>query len=255
MTSTPPASNNDNDDQRDYQVDSRKEIIALLRSLHESNQLITMIINEGNEVIITAILKVDDESNSLILDCAASESSNQRLVEAKRVYFEAALNKISIQFSTFNLQHVSHQGRPALSCPIPLSLIRLQRRENYRIITPVVTPIYCLMHIPESNGGGSVKLPLVDISCGGVSMLDEKQVLNMEFSTLYTDCQMELPGIGKVSVTLQVRNSQSLTLKNHKISRRIGFQFINLSHSMMSQIQKLITKIERERNARQTGLN
>jgi len=56
-------------------------------------------------------------------------------------------------------------------------------------------------------------------------------------------------------VTLQVRNSQNLLLMNHKTTRRIGFQFIDLGPAVMAQIQKVIIKIERERNSRQSGLN
>jgi len=238
-----------------YQVDSRREIIALLRNLQESNQLITMLINEGSEVIITAILKVDDVKNTLILDSAASESTNQRVVGGKRVFFEAALNKISIKFSSNSLTLSNHMGRASFTCPIPVSMIRLQRRENYRIITPVTNPIYCSISLPEENGGGIARLPLSDISCGGISLLDEKHMLNTEFGTIYTNCKIDLPGLGVVTVNLQVRNSQNFELKNNKASRRIGFQFIDLPNPVMSQIQKLITKIERERNSRQTGLS
>ncbi len=252
MTSTPPVLGTEN--QSPYQVDSRKEIIVLLRSLQETKQLISMVINEGSEVIITALLKIDDDNNLVILDAASSEAANQRLVESPRVYFEAALNRIAIQFSSASIRRCTYLGSPALSCTIPASLIRLQRRENYRINTPVVSPIMCLLHLSEEQGGGTVKLPLADISCGGVAMLDEKHAIDIEFGTLYNECKIDLPGIGLISINLQVRNSQNLILKNQKTSRRVGFQFMDLSKYMMSQIQKLITKIERERNSRQNGM-
>ncbi|PRC90775.1 flagellar brake protein [Solimicrobium silvestre] len=253
MIPTSPVLGTEN--QSPYQVDSRKEIILLLRSLQENKQLINMIIHDGNEVIITAILKVDDDNNNIIFDCASTESANQRLIEAPRVYFEAALNKIGIQFSSSSVSRCNFMGSPSLCCTIPSSLIRLQRREYYRINTPHTHPLICVVNVPEENGGGKINLPLVDISCGGVAMLDDQRVLNVDFGTLYNDCKIDLPGIGLVNITLQVRNSQNLLLMNHKTSRRIGFQFIDLSKTMMAQIQKLITKIERERNSRQSGMN
>jgi c-di-GMP-binding flagellar brake protein YcgR len=242
------------ENQSPYQVDSRKEIIMLMRNLQENKQLVNMIINEGSEVIVTAILKIDDDSNSIIFDCASTESANQRVIEAPRVYFEASLNRISIQFSSSSMSRSTFMGTPALSCTIPASLIRLQRREFYRIDTPITHPIYCVVNVPEENGGGVAKLPLVDISCGGVAMLDEKKLLNADFGTLYENSKIDLPGVGLISVTLQVRNSQNLLLMNHKSSRRVGFQFIDIPKSILSQIQKLITKIERERNSKQSGL-
>jgi c-di-GMP-binding flagellar brake protein YcgR len=243
------------ENQSPYQVDSRKEIIMLMRNLQEGKQLINMIINDGNEVIVTAILKVDDDNNAIILDCASTESANQHLIEATRVYFEASLNRISIQFSSSSVSRCNFQGAPALSCTIPSSLIRLQRREYYRINTPISHPILCVVNVPEENGGGVIKLPLVDISCGGVALLDEKKALNADFGTVYENSKIDLPGVGLISITLQVRNSQNLILMNHKSSRRIGFQFVDMPQAILSQIQKLITKIERERNSRQAGLN
>ncbi len=242
------------ENQSPYQVDSRKEIMLLLRNLQESKQLINMIIGEGSEVIVTAILKVDDENNAIIFDCASTDSANQHLVEAPRVYFEASLNRISIQFSSSSVSRSNHFGKETLSCTIPASLIRLQRREYYRINTPITQPILCQVTLPEEDGGDVVHLPLVDISCGGVALLDENRVLNLDVGTLYENSKIDLPGIGLVVLTLQVRNSQNLLLMNHKTSRRIGFQFIDMHHSIMSQIQRLITKIERERNSRQSGL-
>ncbi|MET3106530.1 c-di-GMP-binding flagellar brake protein YcgR [Oxalobacteraceae bacterium GrIS 2.11] len=243
------------ENQSPYQVDSRKEIIMLIRSLQESKQLINMIINDGTEVIVTAILKVDDDNNNIVFDCASTESANQRLIEAPRVYFEASLNRISIQFSSSSISRANYLGNQALSCTIPASLIRLQRREYYRINTPISHPIICVVKVPQENGGGEIKLPLVDISCGGVALLDEKKTLNAEFGVMYDNCKIDLPGLGVINVTLQVRNSQNLLLMNHKTSRRIGFQFVDMPKAILAQIQKLITKIERERNSRNAGMN
>ena len=243
------------ENQSPYQVDSRKEIIALLRNLQDSKQLINMIINEGSEVILTAILKIDDDNNSIILDCATTETANQRLIEAPRVYFEASLNRISIQFSSSSISRISYDNDLALSCTIPTSLIRLQRREYYRINTPVANPILCLISLSQASGGGTLKLPLVDISCGGIAVLDAKKQLETEIGTVNEHCQLDLPGVGLLDVTLQVRNAQNLVLMNHTTSRRVGFQFVDLSKSVMAQIQRVITKIERDRNSRHAGLD
>lgn len=238
------------ENQSPYQVDSRKEIIMLLRNLQDNKQLISMIINDGTEVIITAILKIDDDNNTVIFDCASSESANQRLVETPRVYFEASLNRISIQFSSSRINRINFDGGSALSCTIPTSLIRLQRREYYRINTPVASPILCTLNLAQELGGGTVKLALVDISCGGIAVLDDKKLLGTEIGMVYENCQLDLPGAGLISVNLQVRNTQNLVLMNHKTSRRIGLQFTELNKSVMAQIQKVITKIEQERNSR-----
>lgn len=251
MQSLHPALGTEN--QSSFLVESRREVIALLRGLKEKNQLISMMINEGSEVFITSVLDLDDVNNSLTIDSAPSQAANQRIVEAPRIFFEGLLDKISIQFSTSSMQRTTFDGRPALQCGIPVSMIRLQRRENYRINTPLTNPIRCLVPLDSNAEFESIKFSLVDISCGGVAILDERKMLDNSIGRLYENCQIDLPGIGKIDLVLQVRNSQELILLNGKTNRRIGCQFINVSSAVLASVQRYIMKLERERNTKLTG--
>ncbi len=253
MQSSAPSLGTEN--QSSFQVESRREIIALLRGLKDSNQLISMMINEGSEAFITTVLDVDDLNNTVLIDCAPTQPANQRIVECPRVSFEGLLDKISIQFSSSSVQRAIHDGRPALQFTIPTNMIRLQRRENYRINTPLTNPIRCLVPMQEDAEIHMVKFSLVDISCGGVAMLDERKILDITFGQTYQDCQIDLPGIGVIDLVLQVRNSQDLILLNGKTNRRIGCQFVNLSNAVLASVQRYIMKLERERNARLNGKN
>ncbi|MGO4469960.1 flagellar brake protein, partial [Pseudoduganella sp. RAF53_2] len=46
-----------------------------------------------------------------------------------------------------------------------------------------------------------------------------------------------------------------LTLLNNKSNRRLGCQFVDIPRSALNAVQRYITKLERERNARIAGLN
>lgn len=243
------------ENQSPYQVESRREIIALLRGFREKNQLISMYINNGAEAFITSVLDVDDANNTVIIDSASSNEANQRIVEASQVFFDGLLDKISIQFSSSKLQRTIFERRPALLMPMPTTLIRLQRRENYRINTPISNPIKCLIPIEVESITQTGKFSLVDISCGGVAILDDHRLLNIAIGTRYVDCQISLPGIGILETTLDVRNSQDLTLLNGRTTRRIGCEFINLSSRTLASVQRYIMNLERERNAKMTGIS
>jgi len=251
MQSSPPLGT---ENQSPYQVDSRREIISLLRGLRDSNQLISMLINNGSEVFITSILEVDDTNNIVIIDSASSQLANQRVVEAPRVSFEGLLDKIGIQFSSSGVQRCVFEARPALQFSIPTKLIPLQRREYYRINTPLSTPLLALIPVQVGERTETAKLTLVDISCGGIAVLDEKKLLDNTTGLTYEHCKLDLPTIGMVDVVLQVRNSQDLILLNGKTNRRVGCQFINMSNTVLASIQRYIMKLERERNAKLTGI-
>lgn len=243
------------ENQSPYQVESRREIIALLRGFKEKNQLISMFINNGSEVFITSVLEIDDTNNIVIIDSAPGAEANQRIVEASQIFFDGLLDRISIQFSSSRLQRTTYDRRPALQMPIPSSLIRLQRRENYRINTPVSSPIKCLIPMLVDEVSMVGKFSLVDISCGGIAILDDQRQLNIAVGTRYTDCQVDLPGIGLLEINLEIRNSQDLTLLNGRTTRRVGCEFLNLSSRTLATVQRYIMKLERERNAKMTGVS
>jgi c-di-GMP-binding flagellar brake protein YcgR len=241
------------ENQSSFLVESRREMLALLRGLKEKNQLISMMINEGAEVFITSVLELDDLNNTLTIDSSPSHAANQRIIEAPRVFFEGLLDRISIQFSTSSMQRTTFEGREALKCSIPINMIRLQRRENYRINTPLSNPIRCLIPLEIESEYETIKFSLVDISCGGVALLDEKRILEIYSGQIYDDCKIDLPGVGQIDLALQIRNSQDLTLLNGKINRRVGCEFIGASTAALASVQRYIMKLERERNSKMTG--
>jgi c-di-GMP-binding flagellar brake protein YcgR len=239
----------------DYEVESRREIISLLRSIGEKNQLIRMLIQGESDVCVTSILDVDADSNSLILDCSINKEQNQRIVLARKVSFETSLDKIRILFRSDGVKDTMFENSPALRIDIPESLIRLQRREYYRMATPVSNPVRVVIPMPEELGGGTTMFPLADISCGGIAILDNKLLLGSTIGDNYPNCRLDLPDVGTVTTTLQIRNSLDMTLLNAKTNRRLGCAFVDISRGNLANVQRYITKLERERNARIAGLS
>jgi c-di-GMP-binding flagellar brake protein YcgR len=239
----------------DYEVTSRREITALLRGIRDKNQLVRMLISGESDVCVTSILDVDPDAGTVVLDCSIDREQNRRALAAKRVQFETTLDKIRIMWSVFDgVREAVFKNGPALAISLPESLIRLQRREYYRMPTPVSNPVRVLIPLPEEMGGETVAFPLADISCGGIAILDNKMQLDNTIGLNFENCRIDLPEVGPVSVTLQVRNSLDMTLLNSKTNRRIGCEFINISRGNLANVQKYITKLERERNARLAGL-
>jgi flagellar brake protein len=239
----------------DYEVESRREVISLLRSIGEKNQLIRMLIQGESDVCVTSILDVDPDTNSVILDCSINKEQNQRIVLARRVSFETTLDKIRILFRSDSVKEATFENAPALRIDIPESMIRLQRREYYRMATPVSNPVRVVIPMPLETGGGTNIFPLADISCGGIAILDNKLLLGNTIGVSYPNCRLELPDIGPVTTSLQIRNSLDMTLLNAKTNRRLGCAFVDISRGNLANVQRYITKLERERNARIAGLS
>ena len=240
--------------QEQYKINSRREIIAFLRSISEKNQLVSMFINNDVDMVMTSILEVDPDNDTVVIDCAPQADQNRRMVLANRISFETTLDQIRILFSTDRVEECIYEERPALILRIPKNMVRLQRREFYRINTPISNPVKCTLPLPEDLGGHLTTFPLVDISGGGVGLLDDQMQLDDAGGRNYPACRIDLPDIGIIMCTLQIKNSRVLTLLNGKKTRRLGCLFIDIPKPMLALVQRFIMKLERERNSKNSGL-
>lgn len=239
-----------------YRVHSRREIIALLRAVGNTNQLVRMVYNGGSETIVTSILEVDEDSNSVLIDVAPGQMQNQRIADSENLSFETVLERIRILFFAHHVERTDYNDLPAFRMDIPDSLIRLQRREYYRVPTPLSNPVRCTFPCPGTTARPLSKpatLALKNISNGGIAVIDDLKLLDDTPGAVYENCRIDFPG-SPVTVSIEIRNSQEVPLANGKIVRRIGCQFKNLSNQNLSLIQRYILKLEREQNARTTGM-
>lgn len=245
----------DNEELSSFRVESRRQIVSILRSVSQRNQLVRMEIKKTGDSAVTSILDVDETDGIVIIDCASSATTNQRFLDSDMVSFETMLDSIRILFSASRVTACQHDGRPALSIAIPEYVIRLQRREYYRVSTPVANPVRCTLQVKDENGDivSSVALPLFNISAGGIGIVDEKKVIDLEDGTYYDNCRIDFPG-GMVTVKLRLTNTREISLGGGKSIRRHGMMFIDPGNATLAAIQRYITKAERDQNARATGL-
>ncbi len=241
-------------DLSDYEIYSRREIINLLRSLGECNQLIQLRIEGSADTIVTSVLAVEDSAGEVVIDCASNPTVNQRILASEQIFFETVLNNIRILFQTDAATYCEYHDGPALRVPIPPVLVRLQRREFYRMPTPTANPLLCEIGVGQDKGERIVTLPLQNISGGGIALMDEQKLLNPTVGLIYPNCRIQLPAGSPVRTALEIRNMRDLTLANGKNTRRLGCRFVDMPSTMLSAVQRYITSLEREQNARDTGL-
>jgi c-di-GMP-binding flagellar brake protein YcgR len=238
-----------------YRVRSRREIVSVLRGVGQRNQLVRLQTKNGGDSAVTSVLYVDDANDMVIIDAAPSALTNQRILESDEIAFETVLENIRILFFASSAESCEFEDRPALKIAIPEILVRLQRREFYRVAVPVSSQVQCTIPVPGENGEieKSVVLPLFNVSAGGIALVGDKAQLDPAFNTVYENCRIDLPG-GAVVVALQFRNSHEIALASRKEIRRLGFKFVDPSNAVSAAVQRYITKLEREQNARKTGM-
>jgi c-di-GMP-binding flagellar brake protein YcgR len=244
-------SNAGTEDIEQYQVRSRREIIALLRSLKESSQFVQMGYGDGADAVVTSVLQVDEEAMLVVVDCAPGRLQNERIAASERVSFETMLERIRILFSTEQIQACDYDNRPAFCFPIPASLYRLQRRQYYRVRTP-----RCIVEIPMQDQPTPMTVSAIvqNVSAGGIGIVDEKKLLDQTTGRVYEKCRILFPGSPPIEATLEIRNSQEVSVGGGKTIRRLGCLFVKLPSPMLAVVQRYIVRLERDQNAKATGM-
>ena len=237
-----------------YLLNSKLEILFILRELMRRGALITAYCNEGSDYLLTTLLSVDD-NGEILLDYGANEDMNQKALASEKVVFIANHDKVKVQFTRPGVQQVNFEGRPAFRTTVPESVMRLQRREYYRLVTPSSRPVKCLIPVHTERGPlRDVEAMVLDISNGGIAVIAPPDGLTLKVGSTLEDCRIVIPDMGTIYTSIQVKNIFDVTLKNGTHVRRAGCQFTHLDGPAMTLVQRYIIRIERDRRARETGL-
>jgi c-di-GMP-binding flagellar brake protein YcgR len=227
-----------------YVTYARREVINVVEEIVESRSPVTVYFSQGEEYFVTNLLQVNPEFEELVFDRAPQEAMNRRITESKLATFVTFLDQIKVQFNALRIEATSFGGKPALRARLPDSLMRLQRRNFYRVPAPVAKRLQCEIPLP---GGGMAQFAIRDLSVGGLAMLAGPAKAEFSAGMVFHDCKIELPGHGSISVSLEVRNDQGGGPAG--ISQRYGCQFLDLGGSVVSLIQRYINQLERDRRS------
>ncbi|HSI22200.1 MAG TPA: flagellar brake protein [Methylophilaceae bacterium] len=232
------------DDTR-FLVTNRLEITRTLRGLAQRNEMVSAFFDNGKGLLLTSVLHVDPESDTVMLDYGSNTEINERILRADKIIFVTSLDRVKVQFTSQGVEKGSFESRPAFVIPFPGQVLQLQRREYYRLTTPIINPLICTVPLGQ---GRTEEFPIMDISAGGIGMIiGNSPDMLLKVGAAYPGCRIELPGVGVLELTLSIQSLFEVTLKNGSKSFRSGCQFVNLHPSMESLLQRYILKLERDR--------
>ncbi|MBS1229392.1 MAG: YcgR family protein [Proteobacteria bacterium] len=245
------------DDYSRFLLHSKSEILALLRALIQKRSMITVHFDHGRSFLLTTIIALSDDNREFILDIGSNEDMNRRALLADKLILTTIADKVKVQFSLNKLSPTQSGGGPAFLAKIPEQLLRLQRREFFRLSTPVANPLKLCATLTGADASvQQLELPLMDLSGGGVGLVarPDQAELFKRGDTL-KDCQIMLPDEGLLVATICVRNIFEVTTRIDSHFFRLGCEFIGLSPARSTLVQRYITRVERERKARLNGLS
>jgi len=234
----------------EFLLRGHNQIRRLLQELISSHALISVHLFPAGLSFLSTIITLSEDENWVFLDTSSNETIYRRSIQAERLLCVSQLNKIRIQFRLNNVMEVTLESRPALAAPVPDEILRLQRRDAFRLQVPLSHDLKCVLPAQEQEHGHKgrekgLEVSVLDISVGGLSMEIPLSKTAPVVGDQIHGCYLKLSG-NLIGVDLEVRNFGRRILANGKEVLRLGCSFIALPTQTANKIQRYIFQIERE---------
>jgi c-di-GMP-binding flagellar brake protein YcgR len=234
------------DDER-YFLTGRTEILFALRELINRGELVTVSFNHGADMILTTLLTVDPAHDALIFDWGGSETANRKLLHSDRSIFIAKPDGIKIQFTAGEIRESCFGDHKAFVADIPSRLVRLQRRESFRVLTPLARPLMASVTLDEE--AKPRLLPVHDLCVAGLALTQAGKAAPFETGVRLAGLRLDLPEFGEIACDADVRHVTIADSSAAAPPHRIGLRFHGLPHMMQARIQRYTVSIERARRS------
>ena len=225
------------------------EIVFHIKSLIKRRDKISVIFQEGRLSFLTILLDVSPQEGSFYFDIGGSKDINQSFLRVDTCTFATSIDGIRIQFSVKGCRQAAWKGETVFAALLPTAMLRLQRRETFRVSLPSLNPYNCRIRrgTPREE-----LLPIHDISVGGISILSSTPLEYEQTETL-ENCWVDLHENGMIQCGLEVRYVITLESRSGKPLWRMGCKFVDLRAADEMQIQRFMAHIEADRRVLTSG--
>lgn len=232
------------DEESDYLISNHREIVSILQSIAQRKSRVALYYNEGNSMVLTMILAADE--NGVWIDATSNPLDNRIIERSKRIIFVTTHNQAKVQFVATDVMLGTYEDAPAFSLGLPRKLLRLQRRDYYRLVTAESNALKCIICPVPSQAHIQHEVTVMDISIGGVALVCEASGIELQPGMVYEHCQIELPEVGKLEASIEVKNAFEITDRNGKMKRRAGCVFVKPDGKTTMLLQRYVAQMQQK---------
>jgi len=232
-----------------YLVKQPKQVLTHLKTLASEKCLITASFGD-NSSFLTAILDINEKKQLITIDCGPKEYLNKELLSQGVVQCKTVFSGIKVLFEGRNVKKAGKVSDTALSIALPESLYWIQRRQFYRVRSPLSKDSFCNIPIQNEalNKAENTPFKLFDLSATGFSILSDtiEQADQLETLSEYNNCTLTLENSATQVISFTVRSKHPINQLKPNKNQRIGCEFINLPPRSESTFLRYMQDIERE---------
>ena len=226
-----------------YFLRSRQQIVSALHELCNKSTNINAYYRAGQRNILTSIVAVIPDKGLVTLETVNDQRKHLEVLQEGSLFCVGRVGNIPVKFHLNGIKEVLFHGETVFVSPLPDGIYRPQRREFFRVVTPMLKPVLCSF---TREGVGTQSLVVANISVGGVCLIDSDTDRQYLLREKLTDAVLELAGFGTLETTLEIQNLLRTTRRNGRKAIRIGCCFIGLSTGDSTLIQRYLHKLQME---------
>jgi flagellar brake protein len=235
----------DEDENPDFGRRNPLEVGVQLRNLANRGDFLTLQYRGGQ--LVTRILDVDTRERTFVFDWGAVSEQNNGVLDTAQCQFHASPDGVRVEFNTPTPRRTEFEGRPAFEASFPEVLFYVQRREYFRVDTPVMDPCMCRGTLPD---GQRFAFEVHDVSLGGVGLrTNDERAGALVMGAYLPDVELDLRAYGKLRVDLALVVLRFIDLPNGERRYHLGMRFESLPGSTENSLQRYITQLEMKRRS------
>jgi len=221
----------------DHLLRSPSQIARVLEALAARREHVIVELSGDGDHFSANLVRVDPSGQFIVVTASADDSANKAVLARARVTLVSTPDDWHIEFVANDPCEVMHDGAPAIRLHYPEILTVQQRRQHARHDIPPTLDLRC---VADAGGVAPFDARIKDLGTGGVSILLYSSDVMLEPGTVLIGSRIEVPGGDSVTVDLQVRYSETITLDDGSRARCSGFRFVNAPE----EIKKLIAAVD-----------
>lgn len=226
-----------------FLVQHRADILAILQAMAVSKVATAITFSDRAGTVDSRLLSLKPHYEELVFD--GSGIGNLVFAEGQtHVTVEAHYDYLHVRFEASHIEADTWQGKPAFRACIPKTIVRAQRRTSMRFPVPSDRPPVVSWRTGNAQDGEELRLRVFDMSFGGVSLVLQDRRIPIATGEMLSDCRLELPQLGAVSLDLQVAYVDEMSRESGW--RRAGCRFSGLSLLALERVRDYVLSLERE---------
>ena len=218
------STNLENSHSSSHLLRSRSKIAPVIAALVTRHETVTVELPDNRGLFTTRIVHADPIGEIIVVAAAADAALNSAVLALTRMTLVAEPDDWHIEFVGTGPSEIEHDGVRAIRLGYPEILSVLQRRQYERHDASSGLTLRCLA---DAGGIAPFDAQIRDVSLGGISVLIYPPDVMIEPGTMLVGSRIDIPGSDPVTIDLEVRYSEIITLADGSRARCSGFRFVN----------------------------